>query len=305
MRLILLLIFSLLFLTGETARAESSQEPGNIYPEIGALHSGNLLFRQLQQDISRYHLRSKSNEPLPQLFFYQYIVKKNQDFFSLASRINLPYDTLASLNGIRHPSQIDEGSRILIPNMPGLFVPVTPQNDLEYMMAALRADSFEPEKLIKIKRNDSFYFLPGERFHSLERAYFLQILFRFPVDRGRISSRFGVRQSPFTGHRIFHNGIDIAAGRGESVLAARGGEVVETGADPIYGKYILIDHEGGYSTFYGHLEKQSVSLHDRIYSGMIIGRIGSTGRSTGPHLHFEIRRDNELRDPVQLMPNTR
>ncbi|MCK5547439.1 MAG: M23 family metallopeptidase, partial [Thermoplasmata archaeon] len=147
-----------------------------------------------------------------------------------------------------------------------------------------------------------FYFYAGERFHAVERAFFLQILFRFPLRQGRLSSSFGLRSDPFTGHPRFHNGVDLAAPIGTGVMAAREGVIIKTGRDDIYGVYVLIAHAEGYETLYGHLSSISVRLNERVNSGMIIGKVGMTGRTTGPHLHFEIRRKGEARDPVTLIP---
>jgi murein DD-endopeptidase MepM/ murein hydrolase activator NlpD len=168
-----------------------------------------------------------------------------------------------------------------------------------------------------------FIFHPGDRFHPMERAYFLKILFRFPLPRGRITSRFGLRRDPFGGdssarsggtarrdsrtgrpvgvHR-FHNGIDLAAEIGTDVLAARDGTVLEVGQDQVYGKFILVSHSNGYQTLYGHLSSVEVRLNQWVNSGNIIGKVGNTGWSTGPHLHFEIRKKGKARDPVPLLP---
>ncbi len=145
-------------------------------------------------------------------------------------------------------------------------------------------------------------FFPGERFNPVERAFFLRILFRFPLGaRGRLTSLYGTRASPFTGHPQFHDGIDIAAPEGTTVVAARDGTVAEVGQDPVLGTFIRLSHQGGYETVYGHLSEALVSLNQEVHSGMMIGKVGTTGRSTGPHLHFEIRRKGSLRDPLPLI----
>jgi murein DD-endopeptidase MepM/ murein hydrolase activator NlpD len=81
--------------------------------------------------------------------------------------------------------------------------------------------------------------------------------------------------------------------------------VVEVGFDPVLGNMVVLSHEAGYETIYGHLSKIEVRLKQEIRSGMIIGRVGSTGYSTGPHLHFEIRRQGSSRDPEPLLPAVR
>lgn len=103
-----------------------------------------------------------------------------------------------------------------------------------------------------------------------------------------------------TGH--FHSGIDLAAGLGTPVRAAGGGVAQVANRPTGYGLYVLMDHGGGISTLYGHLDYTPVSSGDRISAGQLIGRMGSSGMSTGPHLHFEVRRDGRPEDPTQWLP---
>ena len=114
-----------------------------------------------------------------------------------------------------------------------------------------------------------------------------------------------MRRNPFDGHAEFHQGVDLAAPAGAEVYAARDGVVAESGYDAVLGYMVVLDHEAGYQTVYGHLERIEVALKQEVRSGMIIGRVGSTGYSTGPHLHFEIRRRGSSRDPGLLLPAIR
>lgn len=109
----------------------------------------------------------------------------------------------------------------------------------------------------------------------------------WPVD-GFVTSPFGYRTSPFTGARRFHKGIDIAAPRGTSVVAPADGRVVFAENDGAYGLSVEIDHGGGIATRYAHLHKFHVKKGDTVKRGTLIGEVGSTGRSTGPHLHYEV-----------------
>jgi murein DD-endopeptidase MepM/ murein hydrolase activator NlpD len=86
------------------------------------------------------------------------------------------------------------------------------------------------------------------------------------------------------------------------VLAARSGTVIDHGNHVRYGRYVLLEHQNGYTTFYGHLQSISVELQDTVRSGSMIGRVGNTGLSTGPHLHFEIRMEGVPLDPVPHFP---
>ena len=292
------------------------------YPEIQALNRDNVLFVQLQKDIAAYHQAEalKAKEKRPSLTIFQYRRKKDEDLLAVAARLNLSYETITTLNSIESAEEFNSRNVIFIPNMPGIFVTLRPINDLEEIIYSRRsAHDGEPLSvaLQTSTERKQFIFYPGDRFHPVERAYFLKILFRFPLPGARITSRFGLRQNPFGGdadaaahrprhpsggHPQFHTGIDLAAEIGTDVLAARDGTVLEIGEDRVYGKYILVSHTNGYQTLYGHLSSIEVSLNQWINSSKVIGKVGNTGWSTGPHLHFEIRKRGKARDPVPLLP---
>ena len=121
--------------------------------------------------------------------------------------------------------------------------------------------------------------------------------FSWPVT-GTITSPFGWRSNPFGGSPEFHQGLDIAAPSGTTVTAAAGGTVIMAQWYGGYGNYILIDHGGGYSTGYGHLSAIYISQGQTVQRGQAIGAVGSTGQSTGPHLHFEVRINGKPVDPA-------
>jgi len=122
--------------------------------------------------------------------------------------------------------------------------------------------------------------------------------FIIPV-KGRISSPFGWRMHPILGKQKFHSGVDLAAVRGTSVLAADGGVVISAGWQGGYGNTVIIDHGAGFTTLYAHNDKLLVKAKDKVVKGQIISKVGSTGLSTGPHLHFEIRIDGSPVDPME------
>ena len=115
---------------------------------------------------------------------------------------------------------------------------------------------------------------------------------------GTITSPFGWRSNPFGGAPDFHPGLDIAAPTGTTVTAAAGGTVIMAQWYGGYGNYISIDHGGGYSTGYGHLSAIYVANGQTVSRGQAIGAVGSTGASTGPHLHFEVRINGKAVDPA-------
>ena len=121
---------------------------------------------------------------------------------------------------------------------------------------------------------------------------------RAPVSEGRRSSVFGNRYDPFTGRRAFHSGQDFAAPSGTPIRASAGGTVIVAGYHHEYGNKVEIDHGNGLVTRYAHASKLFVKEGDVVTPGQNIAAVGSTGRSTGPHLHFEILENGEFVDPV-------
>jgi len=116
----------------------------------------------------------------------------------------------------------------------------------------------------------------------------------WPVKKGTITSRFGVQR----GKRRRHRGVDIAARTGTKIVAARKGTVIFSGTRGNYGRVVIIEHSGEYVTVYAHNSKNIAELGDEVAMGQKIGEVGSTGRSTGPHLHFEIRYKGTAVDPM-------
>jgi flagellar protein FlgJ len=116
-------------------------------------------------------------------------------------------------------------------------------------------------------------------------------------DGGRISSGFGYRKDPLTGASKFHHGIDISAPDGTAIYPARGGEVKFSGYQQGYGNVVVIDHGDGFVTKYGHNRANRVAAGDRVDPGDVIAEVGSTGRSTGPHIHFEVRYEGKEINP--------
>ena len=109
----------------------------------------------------------------------------------------------------------------------------------------------------------------------------------WPV-KGWVSSPFGFRSSPFSGRRVFHEGLDIAARYGLDIHATAKGIVVYAGDKAGYGKIVTIDHGYGYMTRYSHNSRITVKVGDKVNKGDVIAKVGSTGRSTGPHCHYEV-----------------
>jgi murein DD-endopeptidase MepM/ murein hydrolase activator NlpD len=122
-------------------------------------------------------------------------------------------------------------------------------------------------------------------------------VFAWPIATGTLTSRFGPRG------QSFHDGIDIGAAPGTPVHAARDGTVIYSDTLRGYGNVVIVEHGGGYATVYAHNEENLVHAGDRVHQGEILARLGRTGRTSGPNLHFEVRKDNVARNPIYFLPN--
>ena len=135
----------------------------------------------------------------------------------------------------------------------------------------------------------------------MERSLFLGTGFGNPLKGGKKTSGFGTRRDPFSNRMEFHRGIDIACEPGTPIHAARKGTVVSCGYEGGYGLLVVIRHSHDYYSYYGHLSRIRVKQGDQVNAGDLIALSGNTGRSTGPHLHFEVRKGEKAINPGILL----
>lgn len=145
---------------------------------------------------------------------------------------------------------------------------------------------------------DNFYKIIDKMENSAMKWEHVPLI--WPVE-GWVSSEYGWRESPFTGKREFHTGLDIATKPGTPIRVAAKGYVKFSGWLGSYGKIVIVDHGFGYETRYGHLKSRSVSKGMYIEKGQKIGTLGNTGRSTAPHLHYEILKDGKIENPMKYL----
>lgn len=122
-----------------------------------------------------------------------------------------------------------------------------------------------------------------------------------PIRKGWLSSHFGRRIDPFTGRPAWHEGVDMAGKDGSDIIASAAGVVVWAGPRYGYGNLVEIDHGNGYTTRYGHAKEVVVNKGDIVKKGQVIALMGSTGRSTGPHVHYEVRHNGRALDPAKFI----
>jgi murein DD-endopeptidase MepM/ murein hydrolase activator NlpD len=122
-----------------------------------------------------------------------------------------------------------------------------------------------------------------------------------PVVQGYISSYYGERQDPFSGHEAMHRGVDFAGTLGSNVVAVAAGVVIKAETRTGFGNLVEINHGNGYVTRYGHNQRSLVTVGDTVVRGQPIALMGSTGRSTGPHVHFEVLRNGQQVNPLAFV----
>ncbi len=126
-----------------------------------------------------------------------------------------------------------------------------------------------------------------------------------PITEGWLSSRYGRRIDPITGESAWHSGVDFAGKRGSDVIAVAAGVVVEASSQKGFGRYVEVDHGNGWTTRYAHLDSFDVAAGDIVTRGQRLGAMGSSGRSTGPHVHFEVRQNGRKVNPQKVLQAAR
>jgi len=133
---------------------------------------------------------------------------------------------------------------------------------------------------------------------------YLKTIRQIPLGKpvsGTISSKFGKRSDPLNKKKSIHEGVDLRGKRGERICATASGKVIKAFKNGSYGNYVKIDHGNGYHTVYAHMQNYLVKKGERVEQGQVIGQVGNSGRSTGPHVHYEILLDSRPINPVRFM----
>ena len=237
--------------------------------------------------------------------FKDYTVRKGDTVSGIASRAGLRnFGTLLSVNNIDNARRISVGQVLRVPSTDGLLYTVKQNETLAAIAsthkvnvtALLDANDLTQETLSVGQK----LFIPGATLSSFELRKALGELFIYPI-HGRLTSPFGYRSDPFTGARSFHSGVDLAAPTGTSVKATLDGKIAETGFSRVFGNYVIITHERGYQSLYGHLSAIYVKRGQYVTQGTVIGAVGNTGYSTGPHLHLSIYKNGRLINPFSVL----
>jgi murein DD-endopeptidase MepM/ murein hydrolase activator NlpD len=241
----------------------------------------------------------------------EYRVQEGDSLWSISNKLSISIDTLFACNVMKDPDYLKPGTKLTIPNQDGLFHKVKKGDTLasiaeKYKTEVQRIHKANPDLDPDSLQVDMKIFVPGATpassvFNLSDgRSSSRSQGFRWPV-AGKINSPFGWRRHPITRKRNFHTGIDIRANTGRIIRAAKSGRVAYSGWMGGYGRVVVINHGNGYSTLYAHCSSLLVRKGHRVSSGQAIARVGSSGRTTGPHLHFEVRRNNKPINPLSVL----
>ena len=237
--------------------------------------------------------------------YSSYTVRGGDTVSGIALRFGLDnIGTILAVNGIENARRIRSGQTLRIPSMDGMLYKAVAGDSLASIAAkfdipleALLDANDLDNSLVAIGQE---IFIPGARLSAYELRKAMGELFVYPI-RGRLTSRYGTRNDPFTGVKSFHTGVDLAAPLGTSVKASTDGRVAAAGWQNIYGNYVIVTHAGGYQTLYAHMSSISVQRGQYVTQGAEVGKVGSTGYSTGPHLHFSVYKDGKTINPFSVL----
>jgi murein DD-endopeptidase MepM/ murein hydrolase activator NlpD len=254
----------------------------------------------------------EENIPLfrvPGIQFSFYRPVSGETFFSIAGKLNLLETTLRSLNQANDDSQPVLGTPLLIPSRDGIFHFLRPGQGLADVS---RAYGLPLREILRAnhKKGDAdlqtgdVLFLPGATYLSRKDPRWAALCamevrkgFIKPTT-GRFADGFGVRIHPITGKPAFHEGLDLAPGWRARVVASQDGKVIFAGLKAGYGRLIILDHQAGVTSWYAHLDEILVKQGQEVKRGDLIGKVGKSGRTTGPHLHFEVRLNGKPQNPL-------
>ena len=237
----------------------------------------------------------------PPISIMLYTARPGDTISGIAQKLGLDPDTVSSLNRVegRGVHNITVGEVIRIPNQDGIYIPVN--DNLEALCEKHRLSAEEVLGANGLTRASLApgvpLFFPGIQHTGYEYSLSTGVAVLNPLRWGWQSSSFGYRDDPFSGERRKHRGVDIAASAGAAVKSASDGVVRVAGWDEVLGNYVEVRSRMGYSYIYGHMSRLSVKAGSVVAQGQVLGSVGSTGRATGPHLHFEVRKNGVPQNP--------
>lgn len=239
--------------------------------------------------------------------FQSYKVQPGDSISSITKKFGLNnISTLIAVNDIDNVRQLRAGQKLKIPSIDGLFYTVQKGNSLQGLSLKYGVTMEDLLDVNELETSElsagQVIFIPGAKMEPSALSRAMGELFRSPLKTSyRLTSHFGPRADPFTGARSNHTGVDMACPTGTPILAAASGTITYSGTSPVFGYYVIINHGNGYQSLYGHMSKILAKKGQWVSQGTRIGLVGSTGYSTGPHLHFTVFKNGKLVDPLSLI----
>jgi len=238
------------------------------------------------------------------LFYDSYTIKSGDNISVLAVNLGLNQDTIISVNKIKNSRLLQIGKVLKIPNQDGILHTVKAGETLKSVAEKYSADVKAIQTVNELFSENiaagKDLFIPGAKLDWVSLQEINGDLFIWPI-HGVITSPYGYRRDPFNGSRSFHTGLDIRGNTGTPIKAAMAGRVSQAGYDRVFGNYVIISHHSGYRTLYGHMSVIRTRTGAYVTQGELIGEVGSTGLSTGPHLHFTVYKNGVTVNPRALM----
>lgn len=239
--------------------------------------------------------------------FSTYKVGSGDNITNITKKFGLSnISTIIGVNAIPNARLLQAGQKLVIPSIDGLFHTVQAGENLEsiakkYDVTLENILDVNDLTTEVIHKGDKL-FIPGARLDSVALREAMGETFKCPIyARWRMSSAFGPRIDPIANVKSFHTGMDFACPSGTQIHCAMAGKVVFTGYNNIYGNYVIVNHGNGYQSLYAHMLKYIVKTGQWVDQGTKLGTVGSTGYSTGPHLHLSIYKNGKLVNPASLI----
>jgi murein DD-endopeptidase MepM/ murein hydrolase activator NlpD len=239
----------------------------------------------------------KANQGPPKIT--RHAVARGECLWTIAKKYHVRMETIVAMNDLPSARYLRPGQILEIPDTDGSYITIKKNDTIAGVCEAYGIEitdlvNANPGVDVRALQVGQRLFVPGTEA--------LSHIFRFawPV-HGRISGRYGYRIHPVYHRRMMHTGLDIAAGYGSPIHAALAGRVTFVGWKGGYGRTVIVEHPNGYETLYGHCSKILVNRGDTVKRGDTVARVGSTGISTGPHVHFEVREHGSRINPERVL----
>jgi len=239
--------------------------------------------------------------------YQNYKVRNGDTISGIAKRFGLTnISTLISVNDIGNVRQLAAGQRLRIPSIDGVVYTVKKGDSLNSIVQKYGVKLSEVLDVNELTTDTltagQQLFLPGVGLDSNTLKNAMGDMFKMPITaKFRWSSPFGERIDPIAGVKSKHTGVDMACPTGTPIYASMSGKVTQAGVNRVYGNYVIIDHGNGYQTLYAHMSKIIATKGQWVSQGTRIGLVGSTGYSTGPHLHFTVYKNGKLVNPMTVL----